>query len=512
MGLVADTLGGLVRAQTTTPTPPISVPWQQMGGDPQQGYLGYSRAYMRNEIVFAAIEMLATSAGEPHIVGRRWRRESPVIKGKMDAEVRAIIKAEEHHLLSCGVPMRDVYARMVEDGFYLDLPNHPLIRLLNNPNPFMSRGQMWGTVVMDRALAGNAYLLKARVQDGPLKGAITELWRLRPDRVKIIPDTATFCKYQYTVPGVKPITYEYKDIIHFKTRHPLNDYYGMPPLMVIASRIDIDDYMRGFLQSFFERGGTGPGSILSVKQKLTQEAKDEIRERFRRQFGGAGGYHEMMILDQAESTYQQMGLNRGLRDALPKEIDAVQEARIAMVFGIPGSILGLLIGYESSSYANKRQDWQVFWDLTMTPLLSDLDDVLNLQLVPDFGAIDEVLFDLSDIRALQEDVDKIHERHRKNVAGGLESWEEGREAIGFDPNPAEGTFLVPSNMMILKAGAFEMPSPAPAPPPPALPEGKPVALVDEAHCPSCGRWVGRNVNIGAITHCPKCNREVEVRT
>jgi len=504
MGLIADALRTVVRRQTAAAPPVLSVPWQQYGALPQQGYLGYSRAYMRNEIVFAAIEMLATSAGEPHIVGRRWRRESPMFQNSVGAEVRATIKAEEHRLIHRGVPLRDVYARMVENGFYLDLPNHALIRLLNNPNPFMSRGQMWGTIVMDRALAGNAYLLKARVQDGPLKGAVAELWRLRPDRVRIIPDPKNFIAgYEYG--GAAGVTYPPKDIIHFKTRHPLSDYYGMPPLMAIAGRVDIDEYMRNFLQSFFERGGTGPGSILSVKQKVSQEAKDEIRERFRRQFGGAGGYHEMMILDQAESTYQQMGLNRGLRDALPKEIDAVQEARIAMVFGIPGSILGLLIGYESSSYANKRQDWQVFWDLTMTPLLSDLDDVLNLRLRPDFGGIDDLLFDLSDIRALQEDVDKIHERHRKNVAGGLESWEEGREAIGFDPNPTDGTFMVPANMMILKAGAFEAPPPPPIQPP-ALPPG-PAALVEEVRCTKCGRKVGEGVNVGASLTCVRCREQ-----
>jgi phage portal protein BeeE/DNA-directed RNA polymerase subunit RPC12/RpoP len=237
---------------------------------------------------------------------------------------------------------------------------------------------------------------------------------------------------------------------------------------------------------------------------MTAETKEEIRTRHRRQYG-PGNYLDLMILDNAETTYTQMGLNRGLRDALPKEIDAVQEARIAMVFGIPGSILGLLIGYESSSYANKRQDWQVFWDLTMTPLLSDLDDVLNLRLVPDFGAIDEVLFDLSDIRALQEDVDKIHERHRKNVAGGLESWQEGREAIGFDPNPADGTFLVPANYMILKAGAFEAPPPPPAPPP-ALPPG-PAALVEEVRCTKCGRKVGEGVNVGASLTCVRCREQ-----
>lgn len=487
-------------ANVLTRPSPISYPvGQSWGATPQQGYLGYARAYMHNEIVFSAIEMLATSAGEPCIIGRRFRRNSPEIRN------------EEQRLISLGVPRREVKARLITNGFYEDMPNHPLVRLLANPNPWISRGQMWGAVVMDRSLAGNSYWLKARVQQGVLRGAIGELWRLRPDRVKIIPSTTTFIEgYEYSA-GNDKILFPPQDVIHFKTRNPLNDYYGMPPLMPIAGLIDIEDYMKSFLRGFFEKGGTGPGSILTVKQKVSQEDKDTIRERFKQQFGGAAGFSEMMILDNAESTYQQMGLARGLRDALPAEVYAQLEAGIAMAFGIPGSILGLKIGYESSSYANKRQDWQVFWDLTMTPLLSDLDDALNLQLTPDYNGIDEVLFDLSDIRALQEDVDKIHERIRKNVAGTLISIEEGREAIGVDPKPKEGTFLVPSNVVATPVQQLDEP-PAPVVVQPQIPEktqAPAAAIIEEVHCPKCGRWIGRNMNAGATAYCPK-DKEVPV--
>ncbi|MHC4592987.1 MAG: hypothetical protein ACYS8L_09885, partial [Planctomycetota bacterium] len=46
---------------------------------PQTEYMSFGRAYASNEIVFASIELLASSAGEPHISGRRWRREKAQI-------------------------------------------------------------------------------------------------------------------------------------------------------------------------------------------------------------------------------------------------------------------------------------------------------------------------------------------------------------------------------------------------------------------------------------------------
>lgn len=492
MGLLAETVRNLFTARIPSSIASSGSMWQSGGDSGPQNYLQFARrGYAGNEIVFSAIELLATSAAEPHIIGRRWRRASPTIR------------AETTRLLAKGHSLAQVNDLLVTNGFTIQLPDHHLVRLLNAPNPFMSRGQLWSTVVVDRYLGGNAYLLKAR---NSMLGNVQELWRLRPDRVKIVPDKETFCKYEYTLPGQPTITFEYRDVMHFKTRNPLNDYYGMPPMMAISGRLDIDRYMAGFLKTFFELGGTGPGSILTVNKKVSEEAKEEIRKRFRNQFGGSGGWHEMMILEGVESSYQQLGLNRGLRDALPKELDQMSEARIAMVFGIPGSILGLLIGYESSSYANKRQDWQVLWDVTMTPLLSDLDDVLNLSLIPEFGGIDEVLFDLSDIKALQEDVDKLHDRARKNFQIGGWSFEEFRDATGKDPEPIEGTFFVPGNVRPVTVDLLDAPPPQPALPAPEEPAEvlDTVTVVAEARCTICGRKVGENVNVGASLHCPRC--------
>ena len=488
------------------------MPYTSTGGasyfQPRGNYLRLARAYATNEIVASAIDLLATSAAEPHIVGRRMRRERA--RGDMGpladmalTQARDEVQRIEMALRSKGMPRAQVRQWLVRNQFIEELPRHPLVKLLNNPNPFMSRGQFTATLVMDRMLAGNSYALKSR---GPL-GNVGELWRLRPDRVRVIPGGGYIEAYEYNA-GREKVIYPASDIVHFKTLNPLDEYYGMPPLLQLMPRVEIDDYMRRFLSGFFERGGAGPGAILTSKSRVPQEQKEEIRERYRKQFGGAGAGFELMVLDNTESSYQQVGLNRGLRDALPKELDAVSEARIAMRFGIPGSILGLLIGYESSSYANKRQDWQVLWDITMTPLLSDMDDSWNLFIVPDFAGIDEVAYDLSDIKALQEDVDKLHDRHRKNWMGSVEFWEEARDGMGLDPD-AEGTLLIPSNMLPVKVrrGEIEMPE---MPEPKALPE--PANIIEgEIACSTCGSRLPASRVVGSATvFCRHCKQESEV--
>jgi HK97 family phage portal protein len=502
------------------------------GGSAAGSYQSFARhGYSGNEIVYACIELLASSAGEPHIAGRRWRRNKATIRAENgqlhEFEVNAeTVRNIESERMSKGQTRAQVRNFLVRNGYVEQLPSHPLVTLLNAPNPFMSRGQLWGTIVMDKCLAGNAFLLKGRYQGGPLNGKVAELWRLRPDRVKVNPDPRVAGKaasYEYGT-GPNAVTFPPEDVIHFRNRNPLDDYLGMPKLMAIAGRVDIDNYMRSFLKTFFERGGTGPGAVLSIKQRLTPEAKDSIRDKFKRQFGGNSGFHELLVLDQADTSYQRMGLDRGLRDALPKDIDAMNEARIAMAFGIPGSIVGLLIGYESSSYANKRQDWEVLWDLTMTPMLSEMDDVLNLTLVPEFGQIDEVYFDLSDIKALQEDVDKRQARALKAFQSGVAAFEETRDEIGLNPNDPEGWFMFPEYLVarrykdLDKKPLAEIEEGAgggnPEEPEGARPaknyvagerwrNGEPL-IVEEPRCPKCERRVGANVNVGASLSCPRC--------
>jgi len=426
----------------------VSAGWSPLsigmgGGMTGNGYQSTTRAYMGNEIVSAGINLLATSAAEPHIEGKRYRRNK--------RETKTMMKSLRAAGLSNRAGSRAIDAFLVRNGYWEEVDDHPLVKILNNPNPYMSRGQFWSLTVVYYYLAGNAYALKARYQGGILDGAVGELWPLRPDRMKPIPgDMAKgepFIKgYEYSIDGQKKFLPK-EDVLHFKTRNPLNPYEGLPPLMSIMPRVSIDTYMRTFLSTFFERGGAGAGASLNVKGKMDQSDKDGLRERFKRMF--AGGQFDVLVTAADDVTYTPFTLNRGLRDALPKEIDAVNEARIGMVLGIPGSILGLLIGYESSSYANKRQDWQVFWDITMTPLMSDLDDVLNLSLVPEFGGIDEVCFDLSDIRALQEDEDKMQERARKNFQVGGMALEDFLLATGQNPTPdPKALFYVPGSAFV----------------------------------------------------------------
>ena len=459
-------------------------------------YQAYARdGYQRNEIVFSAIELRATSAAEPPVIGRR----------KVGEARRRQVRA---WLVDNGVSamQADYHVKNLHE----DVTEHPLIDLLRKPNPFMEAYEFWSTVVMHRDLAGNAYALKGRAANGDVVG----LWLLRPDRVRVVPESPHLISaYRYTLGG-QSVLIPPEDIIHFRTRHPLEDHYGQPPMMAITGRVNVDNYMRDFVAAFFRNGGQ-PGAVLAIKNKLSQEAKDDLREQMRNAYAGPAGWFDWLVLDANEASYTPLQMQLGQRGLVVPELNAISESRISMAFGIPGSILGLLIGYESSSYANQRQAWENFWDITMSPLFIELIAPLTRSLLPEFGGLDELLFDLSQVRALQEDVDKLHDRWRRDVAAGLAPIEEARAALGMEPSPSEGTFLIPANYIPTPAKELGN-APAPAeqaaralwalasPPPAALPEAR---IIAEARCPDCGKLTGRDVPEGNKEWCRRCKKE-----
>jgi len=470
----ADILDRAFRPTALTPISGATSYTPGLGGGGSD-YQATVRAFKGNEIVSAAVNLLMSSAAEPHIIGRRYRRDRPQVR------------AERRALAAVGVVDRPgqwaASVGLVKNGFWEELDRHPLVALLNQPNPYQDRAEFWSQIVMDYYLAGNAYALKARYSEGLLEGAVGELWRLRPDRMRPIPGDMSkgepYIKgYEYRVDSQTVRTLPAEDVLHFKTQDPLNPYEGVSPIVAALERVEIDRAMRTFLRTFYQRGGASIGGALNVKSagnnKLDQQTKDDIRARFRNMFNG--GQYDILVTSAEDVQYKPFGLDRGIRDALPREIDNVNEARIAMVLRIPPGILGLLIGLETSSYANQRAAWSVFWTVTMTPFLSRLESVLNRGFIeprpstgePEFGGIDEVVFDLSDINALREDEDALQERARKNYAAGLAGFHESRVKVGLSPEPpADELFAVPTTATLTPVERLGEATKAPEPPPTA---------------------------------------------
>ncbi|MEM6663443.1 MAG: phage portal protein, partial [Pseudomonadota bacterium] len=111
------------------------------------------------------------------------------------------------------------------------LTEHPVLRLLDQPNPGQDGRTLLEALYGHLLLSGNAYVEAAAV--GSL-GMPHELHVLRPDRMRVVPGPDGWpMAYEYAVGGNKhrwSMEGEVRPILHLKGFHPQDDHYGMSPL------------------------------------------------------------------------------------------------------------------------------------------------------------------------------------------------------------------------------------------------------------------------------------------
>lgn len=435
MGIFAESLRAIVPEAKSAIA--ASIPTWDSGVPQVQQTSSYYRnareGYMLDELVFDCVEFRATSAGEPPVCA--WRKTST---------------GEEK------------------------IEEHPALDLLEHPNPFMGRSQFWGVISMSLDIGGNAYIEKVRSGSGKT----TELWPMRADRVRVIPDAQKFIGgYTYTV-GDKVFRLPAEDVIRFRTRHPLDDYYGLSPIAVLAGRIDLDVWTRRFAESFFRNAGV-PTGLLSIQRVVNESEREAMRRRFREVYGGPEGWHRMLVMDGGQATYTPMGMGMGSNGLAMDMLGQQNEVRILGAFGIAPSLIPTIAGAGSSSYANRVSDRALFWESTMIPWFRDADTALTMGLIAEYPDLDRFEHDLSKVKALQEDEDKKHERYREDWKAGLLTWQEAREALGMAQEPDEaGHVLIPTTMVPTWSDTLleEQEVPEPVAPPALAPGQNPNAL------------------------------------
>src|SRR5262249_35680355 len=152
-------------------------------------------------------------------------------------------------------------------------------------------------------------------------------WLLRPDRVRVIPDRTKFIGgYQYWL-GAEPDILPAEDIIQPRLRNPADDYYGLPPLAVVAGRVDTDHWARSFTRAFFTNDGV-PSGLLNVQRAVNKQERDLLRSQWRNELAGPSGWHSIGVVDGTQATYTPMGLPLGARGIALPELDEILEARI----------------------------------------------------------------------------------------------------------------------------------------------------------------------------------------
>ena len=349
------------------------------------------------------------------------------------------------------------------------LEEHPLIDLLNRPNPLQSYTEFFSSLYGYLLLSGNSYVLKV----GSDRGAPKELHQLRPDRIQIkgsgnpIPE-----KYDYILQGKVQASYEvdqesgFSELKHIKLWNPLDDYYGCSPLAAAAVEVDQHNMASKHNVNLLTNGARPSGAVIfkpkdesGMSVNLTESQRQQLLTDLNNRFSGAGNAGRPLLLE-GDFDWREMGLS-------PKDMDFLNlkhlsATDIAMCFGVPSQLVGV---DAAQTYANVAEARLALYEETIIPHLHKIQSDLNEWLVPMFGDRLSLEFDIDEIPALSERRRKIYENVTSAVREGIMTRNEARSIIGLEPVSGGDGLYIASNLFPLNDDA--------------LPEGNPPTQEEE---------------------------------
>ena len=337
-----------------------------------------------NDVAKLVIEEVQT--GRP--IATDWTAEKAISDGmRVSGWVYACVNAIATALQS--VPWE--VQKKVSNNQWLKVDDHPVADLLEDPNPFYTGVDMFGTLVQHLLLAGNALLLKVR--DGT--GRVNELWVLNPDTIKPIPDEQGYLLCYLYKSGKYEQLIRVEDIIHFKLDNPASRWWGMSPLQavgkVVDTEVDAIEWWRWSLRNRCVKDG-----ILQFKHPISSQEFNLLKEQLIAQMTGPYNARMPTIIG-SDSTFTPTSMT-------PADMDFTTGRRvcrddIAGAFNIPIIILTYA---EGASYNTADKAAEQFWTDNIIAKLRKIGAVLQKDLLTEFEDRKKfrVHYDLSDVAAL----------------------------------------------------------------------------------------------------------------
>lgn len=349
--------------------------------------------------------------------------------------------------------------------------DHPLLELLRNPNPYYSSLSLFDATYREWR-RGNAYWAVIPNRQGqPL-----ELWWLPSIMVEPIQgdDPTKFIDhYEYRPRSDKDaIRLDPKYVVHFRNGlNPQQPQKGMSDLDCLLRELYTDDEAASWSSTLLAHGA-GPHVLISGDDDdgIDELEADKIKHNYLQKTTGDQRGEPLVV--SGRTKIQVMSFN-------PQEMDLkllrrVPEERISAVIGVPAVVCGLGAGLDRSTYNNMREAKEMATENVLIPAWRFFARELQRQLMPLLAdpRRDVFDFDLSTVRALQDDQNALWKRLDDALKSGGITLNESREGRGLETLGAEGdVYYLPVALTPTPADRLvgELPEPLP---PPALPPGE----------------------------------------
>ncbi|NJL71507.1 MAG: phage portal protein [Candidatus Competibacteraceae bacterium] len=327
-----------------------------------------------------------------------------------------------------------------------------ILKLLRRPNQMQGGSAFFEAAVAYLMITGNSFMEGVPVGSGPP----VELWTLRPDKIRIIPGRfGTPAFYVFTGPNGQEKRFRSSPtadslVMHMKTFHPTDNWYGMSPIEAAVYSIDQHNEAGQWNLSLLQNSARPSGAFV-VKESATNPLGtlpdvqyQNLKHQIEQQISGSRNSGKPLLIE-GGLDWKDMGMS-------PKDMDwlngrNLSSRDIALAFGVPPIILNIP---GDSTFANYREARASMYEDTILPLMDFVRDELNRWLAPSFGEDVELDYDRDTIEAL---ADKRKQRTDAIAAATYLTTNEKREAMGYEPIEGGDVVLVNASQVPLELAA-----------------------------------------------------------
>lgn len=337
-----------------------------------------------------------------------------------------------------------VTAPDVESGIRLALPDHELVELLENPNPFYGGDEMFAGMIVSDIVDGNSYLLKLRNASGRL----AQLWWVPHTLLEPIGSpqrNGAFIEYyEYRVSGSRyeiPIT----EIVHL--RHgldPGNPRKGMSRLKGQLRELMTDEEAGRFTAALVANMGV-PGLILSPKEGSKQDINEPTAMLMKAKLDqGVGGSNRgRSVVLSGATDIVEFGFSPEQMDL--SSVRGVPEERVSAALSVPAAVVGFGTGLSQTKVgATMKELREMAAEQGLVPLWRRFGKALHRQLMYEYQTgITQFRFGFytGDVRVLQEDKQKKHERTDRDVEAGILDVASAQGVLGYEVDESQRVYL-----------------------------------------------------------------------
>lgn len=273
------------------------------------------------------------------------------------------------------------YFYRLVDGQEIVDPDHPMLKLLENPNPNMTQYELFENTQSFIEITGESFWY---VSFGLNRREPMRLDPVRPDRVEVaiqddVDPSGRFAVGDvigYVVSNAKGqrIPLEKYEMIHFKTFNPFNPYRGYSTIEAGLVSIGIDTATSEFQKRFMDNNAT-PQSIVSFKGNIGKDAFEKVKKVFSERHAGVKNAGKTLFIRDTDIDVKQLGLS--LADLDLKDLKTITSERVRGMFRVPRPLLGNTDGIGLGRAGVESEEY-IFQKYPIEAKKQRLDDQLKL--------------------------------------------------------------------------------------------------------------------------------------